>query len=85
MSICYCKVVPVSAGRSRLFIASPIQLPLPVFLLHALSMRFIDSDLWVADQERVVRGVDSPEPGSPLYVIVTLIYICYVRSMAANM
>ena len=50
--------VPVRPGWSRihLALAPGINLPLPKFILHAMTNRFLDSDLWVHEQERVGRG-----------------------------
>mmetsp|Transcript_6608 Transcript_6608/g.9682 ORF Transcript_6608/g.9682 Transcript_6608/m.9682 type:complete len:446 (+) Transcript_6608:3-1340(+) len=45
--------VPVEAGRSRLFIPPfPIKIPLPTFLLHAGSNRFLNTDIWLHNTER---------------------------------
>jgi hypothetical protein len=55
-------VVPVSPGRTRLFVSAAFALPrlfkrlLPTWLLHFFTIRFIDSDLWIHDQEIAVRN-----------------------------
>eukprot|EP01039_Chlorochromonas_danica_P009375 gene9375-10353_t len=55
-------VVPVAPGRSRVII-SQLTLPwirkLPKFLIHYMGMRFVDSDLWIHDQERAVRSLSN--------------------------
>lgn len=50
--------VPVRRGWSRIHLSlSPgAKLPLPKFLLHAMTNRFLDTDVWVHDQERVGAG-----------------------------
>lgn len=52
-------VVPVSPGRSRIFVAlSPgVKLPLPRWIKDSLTNKFLDTDIWVHDQERVARGL----------------------------
>lgn len=54
--------VPVNEGRSRVILLTPNffakRFPfnlLPRWFIHAFSMRFIDSDIWVHDQERMIR------------------------------
>jgi hypothetical protein len=53
-------VVPVSPGRSRILLAPVTRRPLPTWvprwLIHALSNRFLDTDVWIHDQERLLRG-----------------------------
>jgi len=45
--------VPVEAGKSRIFMNSP-PIKVPVFLLHAGTNRFLNSDVWLHDTEREV-------------------------------
>jgi phenylpropionate dioxygenase-like ring-hydroxylating dioxygenase large terminal subunit len=52
--------VPVSPGRSRVFVMFPqavgkIFNKFPMWLRHGMGNRFLDSDLWIHDQERSVR------------------------------
>ena len=68
--------VPISAGRSRLFITyskpskpsllSTIFGLLPVWLLHSFSNQFIDTDIWLHDAEVYGRkaGPLDPHPSS---------------------
>jgi len=46
-------VVPVKAGKSRVFLESP-KLKIPEWLLHAGSNRFLNTDTWLHDTEREV-------------------------------
>jgi len=45
--------VPVEAGKSRLFLYAPT-IKFPLWLLHAGSNRFLNSDVWLHDTEREV-------------------------------
>jgi hypothetical protein len=50
--------IPVAPGRSRIMIGSTLP-PLPSWiqwLAHAFTNRFLDSDIWIHDQEMYVRG-----------------------------
>ncbi len=47
-------VVPVKAGKSRLFLNTPKIKYFPKWLLHAGSNRFLNSDVWLHDTEREV-------------------------------
>lgn len=53
-------VVPVSPGKSRLFLELPglrkLKGKSPTWLSHALSNRFLESDIWIHDQERFQRN-----------------------------
>ena len=53
--------VPVSPGRSRAFVAllpgRKLPFKIPMWLSHALTNRFLDTDIWVHDQERISRGL----------------------------
>jgi nitrite reductase/ring-hydroxylating ferredoxin subunit len=51
--------VPVRPGWSRihLALAPGAKLPIPRWLLHRFSNDFLDTDLWLHDQERVGRGL----------------------------
>mmetsp|Transcript_36903 Transcript_36903/g.67522 ORF Transcript_36903/g.67522 Transcript_36903/m.67522 type:complete len:546 (-) Transcript_36903:302-1939(-) len=64
--------VPVEPGKSRLFITSrkfPFPFSaLPVWLLHALSSRFVDSDVWLHDAE---RNALATKPNPLRYVLPT--------------
>ena len=50
--------LPLRPGWSRIHLSlSPgVNLPLPKWILHSFSNKFLDTDLWVHDQERVGRG-----------------------------
>lgn len=55
-------VLPVSPGKSRVMImfalpaaASGISKLIPSWFIHQRSMKFLDSDIWVHDQERRFR------------------------------
>lgn len=53
--------VPISAGKSRIFLYG-FQLKVPTALLHAMSNRFLNSDVWLHDTEReVVRRKEASE------------------------
>lgn len=64
--ILYIFCMPVAPGRSRVILnvypksknGSKIFALLPKWLLHLSSNIFLDSDLWVHDQELAARGVD---------------------------
>ena len=53
-------VVPVSSGKSRAFVGLQSTRPIPKFVpmwfTHSIVHRFLDSDLFVHDQERIARG-----------------------------
>jgi phenylpropionate dioxygenase-like ring-hydroxylating dioxygenase large terminal subunit len=52
-------VVPVNPGTCRIFFyLGRLNRPkwLPIWLVHALQNRFLDSDVWVHDQERIQVG-----------------------------
>ena len=53
-------VTPVSPGTCRVFFEMPqsrkISGKIPVWLLHSFSNKFIDTDVWVHDQERFQRS-----------------------------
>ena len=68
---------PVSPGRSRIFISvSPgKKLPIPQWLLHTFSNRFLDTDIWVHDQEYFVRGNKNIyEQGLKVYPVLYISY-----------
>jgi nitrite reductase/ring-hydroxylating ferredoxin subunit len=49
--------VPVAPGKSRVLIVRPkLPLPLPLWLLHSLSSRFVDTDVWLHDIEMFGRA-----------------------------
>ena len=58
-------VVPVTPGTSRVFLAAqpgvklplPFGLTIPQWLIHSFSNKFLDSDIWIHDQERFSRGI----------------------------
>ncbi|KAJ1450543.1 hypothetical protein M885DRAFT_488578 [Pelagophyceae sp. CCMP2097] len=54
--------VPVKAGRCRVIFASPVQNNrVPQWLQHAASNRFLSTDVWLHDAEKVARkGPDAP-------------------------
>jgi len=55
-------VIPVGPGKSRIMIGSPLIPKLPkwfMWLSHSISGRFLDSDIWVHDQERMLRGLSN--------------------------
>lgn len=57
-------LTPVSPGVSRLFLELPalrkLQGKLPVWLSHSLSNKFLDTDVWVHEQERTQRAGVNP-------------------------
>ncbi len=64
-------LVPIAAGRCRLFINNnpELRLKIPTWLLHAASNRFLNSDSWLHDTEREVirRKEEIPEVAKKLY------------------
>jgi len=62
-------VAPVSPGLSRahLILNTPRALPkwIPTWLVHGFTNNFLDTDIWVHDQERAARGADSNLFSSP--------------------
>lgn len=54
-------VAPIEPGKCRIFLDLPglrkIGQRFPKWLLHSFTNRFLDSDVWIHDQERVQRGV----------------------------
>jgi phenylpropionate dioxygenase-like ring-hydroxylating dioxygenase large terminal subunit len=56
-------VSPISPGKCRLFLELPplrkLRGKFPTWFLHTLSNRFLDSDIWIHDQERVQRSGDN--------------------------
>jgi len=50
--------VPVRPGWSRihLALAPGVRMPLPRWLMHKVTNNFLDTDVWVHDQERLGRG-----------------------------
>ena len=65
-------VMPVEPGKSRAIIGSSFPLKgifkliFQPWLLHILSNRFVDSDLWVHDQEVAARKIQSDDPAEAL-------------------
>lgn len=56
-------IVPVEPGKSRLFLSlrpNKKLLPVPRWLVHSFANKFLDSDLWLHDQERNVRNTWDP-------------------------
>ena len=53
-------VAPMSPGKTRIFLELPalrrVAKWVPTWLSHTFSNRFLDSDIWVHDQERAQRG-----------------------------
>lgn len=53
-------IIPVSPGRSRIFFELPslrnIRKLFPTWVLHTFSNKFLDTDIWVHDQERFQRS-----------------------------
>ncbi len=57
----YMFVVPVETARTRIFVSTKIPMSLlfklfPTWFLHAATMKFINSDIWVYDQEKMIRN-----------------------------
>merc|ERR1719215_317146 len=50
-------VAPVRGGRSRIFLSRvlPTNIPVPTWLLHGGSNRFLNTDTWLHDAEREAR------------------------------
>ena len=64
-------VMPVSAGKCRVFFELPpvrkLRKKFPDWVLHYFSNNFLDSDVWVHDQERFQRsGKNIFEPQEPI-------------------
>mmetsp|Transcript_20669 Transcript_20669/g.31553 ORF Transcript_20669/g.31553 Transcript_20669/m.31553 type:complete len:523 (+) Transcript_20669:201-1769(+) len=53
--------VPVAAGRSRVLFQSVLPKWIPIWLAHGASNRFLNTDTWLHDAERVARAI-SHEP-----------------------
>lgn len=67
---------PVSPGRTRLFLTLPFPRSrllslIPVWLMHAFSMTFLDSDVWVADAEHFIRAPQNAFLTTPTSVSTT--------------
>ena len=52
----YC--VPVGHGRSRVFFSTALASKLPIWLAHAATNRFLNTDIWLHDAERKLRADD---------------------------
>jgi len=59
---------PIREGRTRAFFVSPAPGFIPTWLSHAGSNRFLNTDIWLHDAERVLR---SDERGDKRYVTPT--------------
>ena len=59
---------PIRAGRTRAFFVSPAPGFIPTWLSHAGSNRFLNTDIWLHDTERVLR---SDERGDKRYAAAT--------------
>lgn len=71
-------LAPISPGKTRIFtVLSPgknFPIPLPKWLFHSLINKFLDSDIWVHDQERIINGpLNSfvPDKKAPKYILPT--------------
>ena len=53
-------VMPVAPGRSRIFFELPplraMRKKIPTFFVHMMSNKFLDTDIWIHDQERFQRS-----------------------------
>ena len=62
-----CHLAPISPGKSRIFLELPVMRKMrtkfPTWLLHTFSNRFLDSDVWIHDQERTQRIMQSSAGG----------------------
>jgi hypothetical protein len=79
--------VPISPGKSRLFLELPglrkLKGKAPIWLSHALSNRFLESDIWIHDQERFQRsGVNEflKEDDTPIVGEVAKKYVMTTES-----
>ena len=68
-------LAPISPGKSRIFLELPVMRKLrkrlPTWLLHTFSNRFLDSDVWIHDQERTQRMKSSGGDVGTKYVMPT--------------